>query len=117
MKREGSFYVYILRLTNKSYYTGFTADLRRRLALHASGRASRLTRSFRPVCLAQCWRIACSRGEALRVEAFIKSRDRRRKEGLVRNPVLLADWLRREAGLALRPSPLDRRTRMLLQSF
>ena len=98
-------YVYVLRLANGSYYTGFARDPSERLARHAAGRGSRLVRSFRPLELAACWRVRGGRSEAQRVEAFLKSRPRADKELLVREPSLLAASLRRATGLRLRPLP------------
>ena len=99
------FFVYMLLLANGSFYTGYARDLRQRLRLHEAGRASRLTRSFRPLRLAGCWRVRGSRAEAMRVEAFIKGCPRAAKERLVREPATLAASLRRETGLRLRPRP------------
>ena len=45
-------WVYILRCGDGSLYTGWTADLDRRLRAHAAGTASRYTRSRLPVELA-----------------------------------------------------------------
>jgi putative endonuclease len=107
------FYVYVLRLSNGSYYTGYARDPLRRLARHAAGRGSRIARSFRPRALAGCWRVRGGRSEAMRVEAFIKSRPRAAKELLLRDPSSLAASLRRGTGLRLRPLPflaaIDRR--------
>ena len=44
-------FVYILSCADGSFYTGWTDDLVRRLALHGRGRASKYTRSRRPVRL------------------------------------------------------------------
>ena len=44
-------YVYIVECADGSYYTGWTTDLRRRLAAHNAGRGSRYTRIRRPVKL------------------------------------------------------------------
>jgi len=99
------FFVYVLQLANGSYYTGYARDPLQRLGRHAAGRASRLTRSFRPVRLAGCWRIRGGRSEAQRVEAFIKSCPRAEKELLLREPAGLAARLRRATGLRLRPFP------------
>lgn len=41
--------VYILKCADGSLYTGWTTDLRRRLAAHGAGRAARYTRSRLPV--------------------------------------------------------------------
>lgn len=42
-------YVYVLRCSNGSFYTGYTIDVKRRLAEHQSGVGSRYTRSRLPV--------------------------------------------------------------------
>jgi len=44
--------VYLLRCSDGSLYTGITNDLPKRLKAHATGQASRYTRSRLPVSLA-----------------------------------------------------------------
>src|ERR1700752_1420320 len=46
-------WVYLLRCTDGSLYTGWTVDLERRLARHRAGTASRYTASRLPVELAR----------------------------------------------------------------
>ena len=99
------FFVYLLELRGGALYTGHTRDIAERLRRHAQGSGSRLTRNFRPLRLARCWRLRGGRATAMRVEAFIKSRPRAEKLDLVRNPTLLGRLLRRETGLRLRPAP------------
>ena len=50
-KRSGRFYVYILECADKTYYTGYTPDLKKRLKLHNSGKGAKYTRGRRPVRL------------------------------------------------------------------
>lgn len=45
-------YTYILRCADGTLYTGWTNDLKKRLAAHNAGTGSRYTRSRRPVELA-----------------------------------------------------------------
>jgi putative endonuclease len=74
--------VYILRCRDGSLYTGAAKDLRRRLAQHAAGRASRYTRARLPVVLV--WtRRARTWSAALRRERRIKALRRREKDALV----------------------------------
>lgn len=47
--RIGKFYVYILKCKDKTYYTGFTNDLEKRISLHNKGRGAKYTRDRRPV--------------------------------------------------------------------
>src|SRR2546423_15365527 len=63
--------VYLLRCADDTLYCGWTTDVRRRLAAHRSGTASRYTRSRRPVELAAVISVA-DRSAALREEARIK---------------------------------------------
>lgn len=94
-------WIYILELANGAYYTGYTADLEKRYRLHLAGRASRYTRSFKPVRIAQCWQLAAGRGEAMKVEACIKKRGRKVKETLIANPGKLAALAHAATGLEL----------------
>ena len=95
-------YSYILELENGAYYTGFTANLEQRYRLHLAGRASRYTRSFRPLRIARSWKLEAGRGTAMKVEALIKKRGRRTKELLVADPERLAGLILRATGLELR---------------
>ena len=64
-------WVYMLRCSDGSLYTGWTVDLERRIKAHAAGTASRYTRSRLPVSLAASWEMA-DRTAARREEARIK---------------------------------------------
>src|SRR5947208_131824 len=64
-------YVYLLRCADASLYCGWTTDVRRRLAAHRVGVASRYTRSRRPVELALVIAVG-DRSAALREEARVK---------------------------------------------
>jgi putative endonuclease len=75
-------FVYILRCSNGSFYTGSTTDLDRRLQQHQAGQASKYTRSHLPVTL--CWvREVESWREALSQEHRIKSLTRAQKQALI----------------------------------
>jgi putative endonuclease len=75
-------FVYILRCSNGSFYTGSTTDLERRLQQHQSGQASKYTRSRLPVTL--CWvREVDSWSEALVQEHRIKTLSRAQKQALI----------------------------------
>jgi putative endonuclease len=78
-------YVYLLRCSDDSLYCGWTTDVRRRLAAHRSGAASRYTRSRRPVELAVVIPVA-DRATALREEARIKRLPRAAKLRLIADP-------------------------------
>jgi putative endonuclease len=74
--------VYLLRCADDTLYCGWTTDIRRRLAAHRSGTASRYTRSRRPVELAAVIPVA-GRSAALREEARIKRLTRAGKMQLI----------------------------------
>jgi putative endonuclease len=74
--------VYLLRCADGSLYCGWTTDIKRRVAAHRSGTASRYTRSRRPVEIAAVISVA-DRSAALREEARIKRLSRADKLRLV----------------------------------
>lgn len=76
-------FVYILRCSDGSLYTGAAKDLPRRLAQHAAGRASRYTRARLPVRLVWFRRVR-TWSDALRSERSIKALRRTEKDALVR---------------------------------
>ena len=75
-------FVYLLRCSDGSLYTGWTTDVERRLAAHSAGTASRYTRSRLPVEIAAVLPVA-DRSAALREEARIKRLPRAAKQGLI----------------------------------
>lgn len=78
----GAAWVYILRCADGSFYTGYTADLKARLAKHRAGHASKYTRSRRPVEIV--FAEPCgSRGAAMSRERQIKALPRRQKAALI----------------------------------
>jgi putative endonuclease len=75
-------FVYLVRCADGTLYCGWTIDLAARVAAHNEGRASRYTRSRRPVELA--WSAALpDRSAARREEARIKQLPRAAKLALV----------------------------------
>jgi putative endonuclease len=97
--------VYLLVLSNGSYYAGYARDVQQRYQRHVAGTGSRLTRSFPPVRLAQCWRVSGGRSQAQRVEAFLKACNHADKQQLVSDPRLLGLWLRQRKRLRIQPRP------------
>ena len=75
-------YVYIMECADGSYYTGWTTDLKRRLAAHNAGSGSRYTRIRRPVKLVYSEEHA-DRASAQRRELAIKRLSRPRKRALI----------------------------------
>jgi predicted GIY-YIG superfamily endonuclease len=80
---RANWWVYILRCADGSLYTGITTDLGRRCQRHNDGKASRYTRSRRPIKLV--YQEGCAtRSLALKREAAVKSLSRQEKLLLIR---------------------------------
>ena len=77
-----SFFTYMLRCADESYYVGHTEDLDVRLAQHQRGELEGYTHSRRPVTLVWCDTFP-TRDEALAAELQIKKWSREKKEGLI----------------------------------
>lgn len=86
------YWVYILLCRNKAYYTGYTIDLEKRFEEHKNGTASKYTRSFKPVKIAQCWQMD-DKSMAMRTECWIKKLSRHDKEAIILKPELLLKHL------------------------
>ncbi|MFH0977047.1 MAG: GIY-YIG nuclease family protein [Spirochaetota bacterium] len=80
------YWIYILECKNGKYYTGYTNDLARRYLLHINGKGAKFTRTYKPVGVAQSWKLTGTKAQAMKVEAFIKQKPRAFKDGLVKNP-------------------------------
>ena len=80
------FWIYILRCTDGSYYTGHTDDLERRVAKHQSGQIEGYTATRLPIELVYAQECA-TREEALSAELQIKGWGRKKKEAMIRG-----DW-------------------------
>ena len=81
-----SFYVYILRCSDGSFYTGHTDDLEKRIAVHQTGVVPGYTYARRPVHVVFVEDLP-SREQAFLRERQIKGWSRRKKEALIRR-----DW-------------------------
>ena len=67
----GMAFVYLLRCADGSLYCGWTVDVPKRVAAHATGKASRYTATRRPHELAAAWEVP-THTDARRLEARIK---------------------------------------------
>ena len=75
-------YVYIVKCSDGTFYTGWTTDLERRLKAHNDGLGAKYTRSRRPVVLIYHESFD-DKIEAQRREWAIKHMTRKAKEALV----------------------------------
>ena len=81
-----SFWVYLLRCADGSYYAGHTDNLEQRIEQHRSGELGGYTSRRRPVDLVYS-ELFPTRDEAFAAEQQIKGWSRKKKEALIRG-----DW-------------------------
>lgn len=77
-------YVYILQCNDNTYYTGWTNDLKKRIAAHNNGTGAKYTKARRPVSLIY-YEEYSDKSTALKREYAIKRLNRKQKELLVKN--------------------------------
>ena len=89
-----SFFVYILRCADGSYYVGHTDQLEARIAAHERGEIAGYTRKRRPVRLVFAEEFG-TRQEALAREMQMKGWSRAKKESLMKGNWRRLEWLSR----------------------
>jgi|TARA_B100000530_G_scaffold263426_1_gene176332 putative endonuclease len=77
-----SWFVYILKCKDNSFYTGITNDLEKRIKVHNLGKGAKYTKARLPVSLLYCETYQ-TKGDALRRELEIKKLKRIEKLALV----------------------------------
>lgn len=77
-----SHFVYILRCSDDSLYTGYTNDIDKRVDVHNKGKGAKYTRGRRPVRLVYYEEVS-SMSEGLKLERAIKKFNKKKKEDLV----------------------------------
>ncbi|MFI4918580.1 MAG: GIY-YIG nuclease family protein [Legionellales bacterium] len=91
VKDKPCYWVYMLLCNNNTYYTGYTNDLAKRYQSHVNGTGRcKYTRSFKPIAIAQCWKINGDKSMALQLERTIKKLSRIDKEKIIANPLTLS---------------------------
>lgn len=84
---DQEFWVYILLCDNNTYYTGYTNNLMKRYQSHIDGTGKcKYTRSFKPIAIAQSWKIKGDKILAMQLERSIKKLSRQNKEKIIANP-------------------------------
>ncbi len=82
MDSENKNYTYILKCADGSFYCGWTNNLKKRIAAHNAGTASKYTRTRRPVKLIYFEEFE-TKQEAMSREYRIKQLSRREKQELI----------------------------------
>lgn len=80
--RSGRYFVYVVRCTDGTYYTGSAKDVRKRIQQHNAGDGAKYLRGKGPVELVYL-REYRQRTDALRGEESLKRLTRRQKEALI----------------------------------
>lgn len=89
--KKNQYWVYILLCENKSYYTGYTNNLVKRYQSHVKGTGKcKYTRSFKPICIVQCWEISGDKSFAMKIEWHIKKLSHHEKTQLISKPSTLS---------------------------
>lgn len=83
-------YTYLLECSDKTFYTGWTNDLEKRLAAHNAGRGAKYTKGRLPVLIVYYEEFA-TKQEAMKREAAIKRLTRIQKQELIRQWNTLLD--------------------------
>ncbi|MDO4605575.1 MAG: GIY-YIG nuclease family protein [Helcococcus sp.] len=78
-------YVYILECYDKTYYTGYTTNLKKRIISHNNKKASKYTRTRTPVKYVFTKEFN-NKNEAMSYESKVKRLTRLQKEKLIQNP-------------------------------
>lgn len=79
---ENGQYVYILECADKTYYTGYTTNVDRRLRMHNEGKGAKYTKYRRP-CKLLYYESFSDKSLALKREYAIKQLSRKEKEELM----------------------------------
>ncbi|MBX3710203.1 MAG: GIY-YIG nuclease family protein [Gammaproteobacteria bacterium] len=89
--KKYQYWVYILLCENNTYYTGYTTDLIKRYQSHINSTGKcKYTRSFKPLYIAQCWKIIGDKSFAMKMERHIKKLSRQEKEKMITRPSKLS---------------------------
>ena len=83
VKRHAAFWVYMVRCSDDTYYTGYTNDLQSRVQLHNSGNGAKYLRGKGPVALVYAKKYRYYKN-ALKAEAYLKRQTRAYKYELIR---------------------------------
>ena len=72
-------YMYVVECCDGTYYTGYTTDVKKRIAVHNSGKGAKYTRARLPVKLIYVEGFD-SKEESMSAEALLKRKKRPQKE-------------------------------------
>ena len=102
------YYVYLLRCTDGSLYTGITTDVKRRFAEHQAGGAAgaKYTKTHTPQEIAAVWQ-AENRSVASKLEWRMKHLTKQQKEALCEGPERIAEYVSMEESVQVKAMTID----------
>ena len=83
-------YVYIVKCSDGTYYTGYTNDLEKRLLAHNTGKGAKYTRNRMPVEMVYFEEYE-DKSEAMKREYAIKRLKREQKEKLIKSKKIFSE--------------------------
>lgn len=101
MKNEKYYYIYILRCNDESLYTGITTDIVRRYEEHEKGKGAKYTKA-RGVKKIEVSFQCLGRGDASKVENYIKRLSKVKKEFYLLNSELFSFKIKEELGIEIK---------------
>lgn len=84
MADDRPWFLYVVRCSDGTLYTGISPDVEARVAKHNAGRGAKYTKTRRPVVLL-AWRAYSGRGPATRAERAFKKQARSSKLASLKN--------------------------------
>lgn len=91
-EHSGKYYTYILRCVDRTLYTGWTTDLKKRLRVHNSGKGAKYTRCRLPVVMVYFEEFS-TKHDAMSREVHIKQMNKVEKENLIRDFVVPEEYI------------------------
>ncbi len=91
MKTDKIYFIYVIRCNNNSLYTGITTNFQKRIKEHNTGTGAKYTRNRGPFVLELLLK-AHGRSTATKIELFIKSLKKEKKEVLIRTSQNISDF-------------------------
>lgn len=76
---ENNHYMYVVECNDKTYYTGYTNNLKKRLSMHNNGTGAKYTRGRRPVLLVY-FEVFETKQAAMQAEYCFKQLKRKQKQ-------------------------------------
>lgn len=85
MKADKIYFIYVIRCKNNSLYTGITTDFSKRIKEHNTNTGAKYTKKRGPFTLEILY-TTLGRSLATKIEIFIKSLKKEKKEALIKAP-------------------------------